>query len=340
MPEIKKSKIGKSDAVVTELGFGCAPLGNLFETISEEQAQRTLQAAWDVGVRYFDTAPFYGYGQSEHRLGHFLRQQSRQDFVISTKVGRVLKPTRDLDAFDGGFWAGGLPFEFNYDYSYDGIMRSYEDSLQRLGLQSVDLLLIHDLDFWFHNTEARVNAYLGQLFTSGWRALHELRSSGQIKGVGAGINELGMIPRFLDTVDLDLFIVAIPYTLLNQDVLGEEFPKCADRNVGVVIGAVFASGILATGPIEGAYYAYEPASDGILKKTRRIEAVCKRHNTPLAAAAMQFPLAHPIVAAIIPGALSPDHVQANIKPFSQSIPADLWSELKSEGLLHEDAPVP
>ena len=340
MRKIKKSKIGKSDAVVTELGFGCAPLGNLFKTISEEQAQRTLQAAWDVGVRYFDTAPFYGYGQSEHRLGHFLRQQSRQDFVISTKVGRVLKPTRDLAAFDGGFWAGGLPFEFEYDYSYDGIMRSYEDSLQRLGLQSVDLLLIHDLDFWFHKTEARVNAYLGQLFTSGWRALHELRSSGQIKGMGAGINELGMIPRFLDMVDLDLFIVAIPYTLLNQDVLDDEFPKCADRDVGVVIGSVFASGILATGPIEGAYYAYEPASEEILRKTRRIEVVCKRHNTPLAAAAMKFPLAHPIVAAIIPGALSPDHVQENIKVFSQSIPEDLWSELKSEGLLREDAPVP
>ncbi len=340
MQDIATQKIGKSDAVVTRMGLGGAPLGDHFEIISEEQAQNVLQAAWDAGIRYFDTAPFYGYGKSEHRVGHFLRQQPRREFTISTKVGRVLKPTTNPDTFDPGFWVGGLPFDLEFDYSYDGIMRSYEDSLQRLGLPSVDLLVIHDLDFWFHKTEALVNAYLGQLSTSGWRAIEQLRSSGDIKGVGAGINELGMMPRFLDVVDLDFFLVALPYTLLDQDVLDEEFPRCSERGVGVVIGAVFASGILATGPVKGAYYSYAPAPDDILKKTRGIEAVCRRHNTPLASAAMQFPLAHPSVATVIPGAFAPEQVRENRERFQRPIPADLWSELKAEGLLRQDAPTP
>jgi D-threo-aldose 1-dehydrogenase len=340
MSDLETRKVGKLQAAVTKLGLGGAPLGDLFEKLSEDQAQEVLRAAWDAGVRFYDTAPFYGYGKSEHRVGHFLRQQPRGEFMLSTKVGRVLTAARDLDSFEGGFWAGGLPFELRFDYSYDGIMRSYEDSLQRLGLNSVDLLLIHDLDFWFHETEVGVNAYLSQLFSSGWRALDELRSSGQIKGIGAGINEMGMMPRFLDLVDLDFFIVALPYTLLDQEVLDEEFPRCAERGVGAVIGAVFASGILATGPVEGATYAYAPAEEEILEKTRRIQAVCRRHDTPLGAAAMQFPLAHPIVAAIIPGALAPEHVQGNVQLLQHPIPADLWAELKHEGLLRQDAPTP
>jgi len=340
MSAIEIRKVGKSKAKVTKMGLGGAPLGDLFQILDEDQAQSVLQAAWDADIRYYDTAPFYGYGKSEHRVGHFLRQQPPEEYVLSTKVGRVLTAARDLEKFDGGFWAGGLPFELRFDYSYDGIMRSFEDSLQRLGVNSVDLLLIHDLDFWFHQTEVGVNAYLSQLFSSGWRALDELRSSGQIKGVGAGINEMGMMPRFLDLVDLDFFIVALPYTLLDQEVLDEEFPRCAEHGVGAVIGAVFASGILATGPVEGATYAYAPATEEILEKTRRIETVCKRHDTPLGAAAMQFPLAHPIVAAIIPGALAPAHVQGNVQLLQHSIPADLWAELKDEGLLRKDAPTP
>lgn len=340
MSKIETRKVGKSNAIVSELGIGGAPFGDLFHQLSDEQVEDTLQAAWDAGVCYYDTAPYYGYGKSEHRVGHFLRKQSREEFVVSTKVGRVLTPARDPKNFVSEFWTGGLPFEVEVDYSYDGIMRSYEDSIQRLGLPSVDMLLIHDLDFWFHKTETRVSAYLKQLATSGWRALDALRSSGAIKAVGAGINELGMMPRFMDMVDIDFFLVALPYTLLDQEVLNEEFPQCAERNVGAVIGAVFASGILATGPVEGAYYAYAPATEEILEKTRRIEAVCKRHDTPLAAAALQFPLAHPIVASIIPGALEVGHLNSNKKMYEHPIPADLWSELKSEQLIREDAPTP
>jgi len=340
MANIEKRKLGRTDVTVTELGFGGVPLGELFERVSEAQGQETLQAAWDVGVRYFDTAPFYGYGKSEHRIGRFLCEQRRKEFVLSTKVGRVLRAARDLDSFDQDMWAGGLPFDWAFDYSYDGIMRSYEDSLQRLGLNSIDLLLIHDLDYGFHTTEEQVTASLAQVYTSGWRALDELRASGQIKAVGAGLNKLGMVPRFLDMVDLDFFIIAMPYTLLDQDALDAEFPKCAGQDVSVVIGSVFASGILATGPSESALYAYAPASAEIREKTRRIEIICQQHNTPLAAAALQFPLAHPIVCAVIPGAHKPEHIRSNFKFFQHSIPDDVWTELKAEGLLREDAPTP
>ena len=247
MNTIPQREIGSTGTTVSQLGLGTAPLGDLFHVLEEDSAQEVLKAAWEVGVRYYDTSPFYGNGKSEHRLGHFLRQKPRDEFVLSTKVGRVFRPVHNLAAFEPGPFAGALPFEFTVDYSYDGIMRSFEDSLQRLSLPSVDLVVIHDLDFYFYETEARVNAYLNQLFTSGWRALDELRRHGLVKGVGAGINELGMIPRFLDLVDLDFFLVAYGYNLLTQEMLDVEFRLCEERGISVIIGAVFASGILATG---------------------------------------------------------------------------------------------
>ena len=340
MSSIPQRGIGNTGTSVTEFGLGTAPLGDLFKMLDEDSAQGVLQAAWDVGVRYFDTSPFYGNGKSEHRVGHFLRQKPRDEYVLSTKVGRVFRPVYDLANFDPGPFIGALPFEFTVDYSYDGIMRSFEDSLQRLSLPSVDLLVIHDLDFYFYETEARVNAYLNQLFTSGWRALEELRSHGLVKGIGAGINELGMIPRFLDLVDLDFFLVAYGYNLLTQEMLEEEFPLCEERGINVIIGAVFASGILATGAVPGAMYFYAPASQEMMERTDRIEKICKRHQTPLPCAALQFLLANPIVSAIIPGAVEVAHVQANYDLLQRPIPSEMWNELKAEGLLREDAPTP
>jgi D-threo-aldose 1-dehydrogenase len=340
MSEIATRKIGKSSQSVTELGFGTAPLGDLFVRVPEAQAQQILQAAWDGGIRYYDTSPFYGYGKSEHRLGTFLRQQPRDEFVVSTKVGRVFRAPADPRQFDPKFWADPLPFDFSFDYSYDGIMRSFEDSLQRLSLNRIDMLLIHDLDDMFHQSDEAIAACLAQLYSSGWRALDEMRRAGVIQAIGAGINRAHMMPRFLDLVDLDFFIVAMPYTLLDQEVLDGIFPRCQEENVGVVIGAPFASGILATGPTADARYAYEPATEEMLEKTRRIQTVCQRHDTPLATAALQFPLAHPLVAAIIPGALETAHVNANVDGVSREIPAALWAELKSEGLIREDAPSP
>ena len=333
-------KLGKTGVALTELGFGGAPLGELFVRVDEATAAATLQAAWDAGVRYFDTAPYYGRGLSEIRTGRFLDNKPRSEFVLSSKVGRWFFPPANPDAFETGFWAGGLRFDHVHDYSYDGIMRSYEQSQMRLGINRIDLLLIHDLDFWFHTTEAKVAAYLGQLFTSGWRALDQLRSHGLIRGIGAGINELGMMPRFLDAVGLDFFLVALRYTLLEQDVLEAEFPHCERAGVGVVIGGVYNSGITATGPIAGAKYNYADATPEMMERVRRIEAACKAHGAPLAAAALQFPLAHPIVASVIPGAVSPDQVRQNVENFHHEIPAAMWSDLKRDGLLSERAPTP
>jgi D-threo-aldose 1-dehydrogenase len=252
------------------------------------------------GALFFDTSPWYGRGQAEHRVGRALYRKSRDEFVISTKIGRVLRRPLNSRPFDRGGWIGGLEFETVFDYGYDGMMRSFEDSLQRLGVNRVDLLLIHDLGAWHHKLAAKVDAYMSQLFTSGWRALDELRSQGIIKGIGAGFNTMGTIPRFLDLFDIDFFLLAMRYTLLEQEVLDSEFPRCAERGVGIVIGGGYNSGILATGTVPGAMYNYEPAGPAILERVRKIERVCARHRVPLPAAALQFPLGHPIVASIIP----------------------------------------
>ena len=338
MDPFARRRLGRTQVEVTQLGFGGAGLGDLFEVIPEAQAAATLQAAWDAGIRYYDTAPWYGLTQSEHRFGRALYRQPRRDFVLSTKVGRTLHPVHDSENFDRGMWSGGLPFRVQFDYSYDGVMRSFEDSLQRLGLSRIDLLLIHDLDLQYHKTNARVEARLTELHNGGVRA--ELKAAGRIGGFGAGINERGMIPRFLDLIDVDFFLVAMPYTLLDQQVLDSEFPRCTERGIGFVIGAVFASGILATGAVQGARYAYAPAAPEILAKVARIEAVCDRHGVPMAAAALQFPFGHPSVASVVPGSLAPEHVTSNVAAFRHPIPPALWAELKHEGLLRADAPTP
>lgn len=340
MDPLSTRTLGRTGVALTRLGFGAAPLGDLFTIVSDADAQAAIDAAWDGGMRYFDTAPWYGRGQSEHRVGRGLYRRPRQDFVLSTKVGRVLRPARDEATFDRGMWAGGLPFPHSFDYSYDGIMRAFEDSQQRLGMARIDLLLIHDLDLQYHATPARVTAQLTELATGGWRALSGLKQAGMIRGIGAGINERGMMARFLDLVDLDFFLVALPYTLLDQAVLEDEFPACVARGVGVVIGAVFASGILATGAVPGAKYAYAEATPDMLARVARMQAACARHGVSLAAAALQFPFGHPAVASVIPGALSAGQVTRNLAAFRETIPDQLWAELKQEGLLREDAPVP
>ena len=261
--------LGKTGVELTQLGFGTAPLGELFVRVDEPTAASALQAAWDAGIRYYDTAPYYGRGLSEIRVGRFLDSKPRSGFVLSTKIGRWFFPPADPQAFDTGVWAGGLRFDHVHDYSYDGLMRSYEQSHMRLGMNRIDLLIIHDLDFWFHATEQKVTAYLNQLFTSGWRALDELRKHKLIRGVGAGINEVGMMPRFLDMIGLDFFLVALRYTLMEQDVLEAEFPYCERMGVGVVVGGVFNSGITATGPVKGAKYNYADATPKCWRKSRR-----------------------------------------------------------------------
>jgi D-threo-aldose 1-dehydrogenase len=339
MTDFERRRLGRTDVEVSVLGFGGATIGGLAARVPEDQAQATLDAAWDAGIRYFDTAPFYGLGLSELRIGRLLRERHRAEFVVSTKVGRILRAPVDLDRRRTS-WPGGLGFEVKFDYTYDGILRAYEDSLQRLSLTRIDLAIVHDLDLGAHSPQRRWEAFMGQLVTSGWRALDELRSARVIRGIGVGINPRGMIPHFLELFDPDFFLVAGRYTLMEQEVLDDELPACVERGVGVVIGAVFNSGLLATGPVPGARYDYTDPTPDQMERVRRIRTVCERHAVPLVAAALQFPLAHPAVASVIPGPVTPEQVRSNAAGVGLSIPPDLWQELKREGLLREDAPTP
>jgi D-threo-aldose 1-dehydrogenase len=340
MNPIELRSLGRCGVELPQLGFGCASIGGLFRYVSEEATQATLQAAWAAGIRYFDTSPWYGLGRSEEQLGLFLASRPRDEFVVSTKVGRYLTPPDDPEHFDRGGWVGGNKLQHHFDYTYDGIMRSYEDSLKRLRLGRVDRLLIHDLDMKHFQTSEGVMARMKQLTDSGWKALSALKLSGVIRGIGAGVNEMGVIPRVLDAVPVDFFLVAMPYTILDQKVLDSEFPRCAQNNVGIVLGAVFSSGITATGTVKNAKYNYQESPPEIIEKVNKIEAVCAEYRVPLAALALQFPLAHPLVASVIPGAFQPEQVTKNIENFTRPIPPALWSGLKSRGLLRQDAPVP
>ncbi len=332
-------RLGRTRISVSEIGLGTAPIGELFEKVDEGVAADLIAAAWDGGTRYFDTSPWYGLGQAEHRLGRALYRRPRADYVLSTKIGRVLRRPAAHE-HRHPWWVGGLEFQAVFDYGYDGVMRSFEDSLQRLGINRVDLLLVHDLDDWSHEDPAVLDGHFETLRTSGWRALAQLRDEGAIGGVGAGVNTAEAIPRFLDAFDIDFFLLAMRYTLLETDVLDAVFPRCAERGAGIVIGGGYNSGILATGAVPGAMYNYAPAGPEILARVAKIEAVCRRHDVPLAAAALQFPLGHPIVASIIPGAINVGQVERNLAAFRHPIPADLWAELKHENLLRADAPTP
>jgi len=325
---------------VTQLGFGGASLGDMRESLAEAQASASIEAAHAAGIGYFDTSPWYGNGKSELRFGHVLRTKPRDSFVLSTKVGRVHRRPAEPDGYRHPAWAGGLPFEPRFDYSRDGVHKSYEMSLARLGLNRIDALLIHDLDPRFHKTEAGVEARFNELDAGGgYRALADLKAAGEIAAIGAGINVVGMIPRFLQRWPIDFFLVAMPYTLLDQDGLAE-LALCADQGVSIVIGAPYASGILARGPGPGAFYRYQPAEPDIMEKAQRIAEVCRRHGVPLAAAALQFPLGQANVVSVIPGPVAAEEVRQNLAGMRRDIPDALWAELKAERLLRAEAPTP
>lgn len=345
MDPTSRQNIGRLDTTVTELGFGCGTLGDPDQVTTDAQAQATLAAAWDAGIRYFDTAPWYGHTKSEHRAGRFLRDRPRDQFVLSTKVGRIYTrpsdPARFHETEYAARWKGGLPFVLRFDYTGSGVRRAYEDSLQRLGLNRVDFLVIHDLDPRHQKGEEGVQRGLEQLDAGGGYAeLASLRARGEIQAIGAGVNHAGMIGRFLERFDIDYFLIAMPYTLLDQEALNGELELCAERGVRVVIGAVFASGILATGAIDNAQYRYQAAPTEVRDKVRRMQQLCELHGISLSAAALQFPLAHPVVATVIPGANSPAQVEQNVDAFRMDVPAAFWEAMRTQGLLDRDAPVP
>ena len=345
MSNFEKRSIGRTGLSVTALGFGGVGLGQRVGVISEAQADATMDAALQAGIGYFDTSPWYGHCLSEHRTGRVLRQQPRDGYVLSTKVGRLFFRPDDPAGYKTKSWVDGLPFDYRFDYTADAIKRSYEDSLLRLGVNRIDMLFVHDLDDRLDKGDANgieiggMEGAIEQLDKGGgWQELADMRARGEIAAIGFGINYTGLIPRFLERFDPDMFLVAMPYTLMDQDALDAELPLCAERGISAVIGSVFSSGITATGAGSDAVYGYRPPTDGVLAKLQGIEAVCARHGVPMRAAALQFPLFHPVVASIIPGAMAPEHVMENAALMEHAIPSDFWAELKSERLMHPDAP--
>ena len=335
----ERRKINKTNLSLPTFGMGTAHLGELYGRVDEHIAKATFEAAWGSGVRYFDTAPWYGRGLAEHRLGAFLRTKPRNEFLVTTKVGRTLHRPLQPKNFDREPWQGGLNFEVKFDYSYDGIMRSYEQALQRLALDTVDALVIHDLDSLFHD-EQTISKHIADLMGSGLKALDELKSKGDIQAYGMGINRKEQLADLAQKVDLDFALVAMPYTLIDQDSLHTGMKACLDRGIGIIVGAPFASGILATGSSGVTHYAYEKPDPLIIEKVRNIENVCVEHNVSLQAAALQFPMAHPAAVSIIPGASKPDELIANVASIDADIPPGFWDELVSKGLIVSDAPVP
>lgn len=330
---------GDGGITFTELGFGTAPLGNLYRAISDVEARAILDGAWAAGIRYYDTAPLYGLGLSETRLNPFLRDKPRGDYVLSSKVGRWLKPCAP-DARDGmGKWFDVPARQEVYDYTHDGVLRSLEFSLERLGTDRIDILYAHDLDVFNHGSQAALDAKLAEFMAGGYKALLRLRDEGVIRAFGAGVNEWQSCQWMAERGDFDLFLLAGRYTLLEQEALDSFLPLCVERGIGVVIGGAYNSGILATGPKPGAFYNYDPAPPAILDRVARIEAVCTAHGVRMIDAAFQFPLCHPAVVSVIPGGQGVAEMDSNIAAARAVIPADLWVDLKAEGLLRADAPV-
>ncbi len=332
MADFPKRRIGHTALEVTALGLGCATLGGSRIAVTRKEAEAIVRAAWAAGVRYVDAAPYYGFGQAERAVGDALRAEPRDQWVLSTKVGRLLRPHA---AQDGAAPRHVMPFDPVYDYSRDGILRSVEDSLQRLGLARIDILYVHDIGTYQHGSEAHP-ALMRTLRESGYPALDELRRSGAVRAIGIGVNEREVLLEALEWGEWDAFLLAGRYTLLEQGPLDDLLPKCLKAGTSIVVGGPLNSGILAGRDT----WNYRSAPPEIVARANAIRAVCERHGVPLAAAALQFPLAHPAVAAIIPGPRNADEFHANLGLLRHPIPAALWQDLRQAGLLHPEAPIP
>jgi len=335
----KKRQIGNTELRVTELGFGAATLGNLYHPMSDEDAHQSITKSMDLGLNQFDTAPFYGFGLSERRVGNALRQYDSSDYVLSTKVGRILEPCSKAEDKYG--FCSPMPFEPKYDYSYDGIMRSFEHSIQRLGLSKIDILYMHDIGRATHGDDHE------RLFKiameGGYKAMDELRSQGLVSAIGLGVNEYEVCEQAMDYGHFDCFLLAGRYTLLEQKSLENFLPRCLKENSSIVLGGPYNSGILATGVRSKGvvpHYNYSPASEKIIHIVAKIEDICQEFDVPLAAAALQFPLAHPAVVSVIPGLSSASRVETTVAQMNIKIPTMFWHTLQNAGLLSINAPLP
>jgi D-threo-aldose 1-dehydrogenase len=334
---LPRRQLGRTGLDVSVLGFGTAPLGDLFVRIPDAVAIATVERAFALGVNLLDSSPLYGRGLAEHRCGTALRRVQRRDIVLCTKVGRWMDPFQAPDDATG--FVGGQPHRAVFDYSYDGTMRSVEQSLLRLGTDRLDLLLIHDVDVWTHGRDA-IEQRFREAMEGAYVALDKLRGEGVVKGIGIGVNEADMCVRFAKAGSFDTMLLAGRYSLLEQPALAEFLPLAQQQGIGVMLGGVFNSGILATGAVSGAKYNYRDASPEILDRVSRIERVCSAHNTPLPTAALHFALGHPAVATLVLGGQTPEEVERNVTALSSQVPRALWSDLKAAHLLDASAPVP
>jgi D-threo-aldose 1-dehydrogenase len=332
-----RRKLGRTGLEVSIFGIGTAPLGDLFVRLDDATAIATVERAFALGINLLDTSPLYGHGLSEHRCGTMIRRVPRRDIVVCTKVGRWMDPLHGRG--DGSGFVGGQPHRAVIDYSYDGTMRSVEQSLLRLGTDRLDLLLIHDVDIWTHGAAAIENRFR-EAMSGAYVALDKLRAEGRVAGIGVGVNEAEMCVRFAQAGSFDTMLLAGRYSLLEQPALAEFLPLAQQQGMGVMLGGVFNSGILATGAVRGAKYNYQDAPPEILARVTHIERVCAAHGVALPTAALQFALGHPAVASVVLGAQSPVEVERNAAALGSEVPAALWSDLKAEHLLDADAPVP
>jgi D-threo-aldose 1-dehydrogenase len=325
-------RVGHTDLFVPRIGLGTAALGNFQQAISDADAVAVVDRAVARGIRYLDTAPLYGHGLAESRVGQAVAKVSRDALIISTKVGRLLREDapRDETQYHGGvpFYREVPPVGPVWDFSYDGIRRSVEESLERTGLDRFDVLLLHDPD-----------QHLAAAASTGYAALHELRSDGLVRAIGAGMNNSAPLAELVRSCDLDVVLLAGRYTLLDQSSMVELLPACEAKGTSVVIGGVFNSGVLVE-PAPGASFDYIPASDAVLAKAAAIREVCRRYGVPLAAAALQFPLGHPRVCTVLVGARTVDELEMDLALFDVTVPADLWADLRQAGLLAPDVPTP
>lgn len=329
-------RLGRSTVEVSRLGFGGAPLGNLFSVVAENAAEAALNAAWNAGWRYFDTAPLYGHGIGERRIGQFLKSKPRDAYRLSTKVGRLLVP--QSGKVDGGAYVDVPHVAPVYDYSRDGTLRSVEASLERLDTGRIDILLIHDIDRFAHRDEQPRR--FREAMEGAYPTLAELRAQGAVGAIGLGVNDWKVAEDVVRIADIDCVLLAGRYTLLEQEALASFLPLCIEKQVSIIAGGVFNSGILATGPRPGAVYNYGPAPQAILDRAAALDRVCTAHGVPLAAAALQFPFAHAAVASVVVGARAAAEIDANRMLLAHPIPSALWADLKAERLIAAEAPTP
>ncbi|MBR0873387.1 aldo/keto reductase [Bradyrhizobium tropiciagri] len=334
---LPRRKLGRTGLDVSILGLGTAPLGDLFARLDDAAAIAAVERAFSLGVNLLDSSPLYGHGLAEHRCGTALRRVARDQIVVCTKVGRWMDPFHGRG--EGSNFVGGQPHRAVFDYSYEGTMRSVEQSLLRLGTDRIDLLLIHDVDVWTHGKEA-IEARFREAMAGAYVALDKLRAERVVKGIGVGVNEADMCVRFAKAGTFDTMLLAGRYSLLEQPALAEFMPLAAEQGIGVMLGGVFNSGILATGAVAGAKYNYKDAPPEVMQKVAAIERVCRAHGVALPVAALHFALGHPAVASLVLGAHVPEEVERNVAALSVPVPAALWRDLKAERLLDDNAPVP